>query len=341
MHPFGGSPICPRCTTAVYAAEQIMGPGRKYCLKCTSCSKRLDSFSLVEHDEQPYCKICHVKLFGTRDLRHGNVHQPNDSPARSQSVAVDAGISRAASPPAMPSRASTTSNDIAHPHPVRRHQTGNAALESVRTRTTSPPPMPTSVLRPTRTLSPSKGMGSGSLALQALDDLIEDFDTVDIVTPVHGNEDTASTKHAAVNGANGARAAPPPPPAAASALNGGRYSAAVSLAPSMTGTRYGAALDRSAPMRAPLVPTMTGRQWGGLGGTPKCATCGKSVYFAEQVKAVGKTWHKWCLRCQGCEKTLDTGRLVDKEGEPFCMLCYNKNFGPAGSGYALLGKAGG
>ncbi|KAI0087599.1 hypothetical protein BDY19DRAFT_954528 [Irpex rosettiformis] len=29
MHPFGGTPICPRCNKAVYAAEQIMGPGRK------------------------------------------------------------------------------------------------------------------------------------------------------------------------------------------------------------------------------------------------------------------------------------------------------------------------
>ncbi|RPD77094.1 hypothetical protein L226DRAFT_559224 [Lentinus tigrinus ALCF2SS1-7] len=330
MHPFGGTPKCPRCSTPVYAAEQIMGPGRKlyhkYCLKCTSCNKRLDSFSLVEHDEQPYCKLCHVKLFGTRDLRHGNLYQ--DSPSRPN---------RAASPPAA---SSSHASDLAQPLPIRRHMTGSAAIESSRTKTTSPPPpMPSGLLRPNRTLSPSKGMGSGSLALQALDDLIEDFDGVQIVTPVHGNEDTNGSKtvgsprsnSAAANG-NGTRAASPP-----------MRTVPVPLAPSMTGTRYGAALGGPAPAAtAPLAPMMTGRQWGpGAGANPKCPTCGKSVYFAEQVKAVGKTWHKWCLRCQGCEKTLDTGRLVDKDGSPFCGTCYTKNFGPAGSGYALLGKAGG
>ena len=227
----------------------------------------------------------------------------------------------------MPSRASTTANELAHPAPVRRHQTGSAAIDGSRSNTVSPPPVPTSVLRPTRTLSPSKGLGSGSLALQALDDLIEDFDTMEIVTPVHGNEDTRTNGTSGPNGAavngNGARAASPPA-GVAPALNGGRYSAAVSLAPSMTGTRYGAALDKSTPQQAPLVPAMTGRPWGGMGATPKCPTCGKSVYFAEQVKAVGKTWHKWCLRCHGCEKTLDTGRLVDKDGDPFCQKCYGK-----------------
>ncbi|TFK83866.1 hypothetical protein K466DRAFT_589387 [Polyporus arcularius HHB13444] len=322
MHPFGGSPRCPRCSTAVYAAEQIMGPGRKLyhksCLKCTSCNKRLDSFSLVEHEEEPYCKLCHVKLFGTRDLRHGNLYQASPN--------------RAASPPPR----SSTASDLAQPLPVRRHMTGSAAIESSRTKATSPPPMPLGLLRPNRALSPSKEMGSGSLALTALDNLLEDFDGVEIVTPVHANEDTAAGASSSQSAANGARAASPPvasPPT---------RTVPVPLAPSATGTRYGAALGGAAPAAAaPLAPMMTGRQWGGAGATPKCPACAKSVYFAEQVKAVGKTWHKWCLRCQGCEKTLDTGRLVDKDGSPFCGTCYTKNFGPAGSGYALLGKAGG
>ncbi|THU97874.1 hypothetical protein K435DRAFT_662097 [Dendrothele bispora CBS 962.96] len=49
MHPFGGSPKCPRCSKSVYAAEQLY---HKPCLACTSCNKRLDSFTLLEHDEQ-------------------------------------------------------------------------------------------------------------------------------------------------------------------------------------------------------------------------------------------------------------------------------------------------
>ncbi|KAG8684199.1 hypothetical protein FRC11_012476 [Ceratobasidium sp. 423] len=56
MNTFGGPSKCPHCEKTVYAAEQIIGPGRqayhKFCLKCASCNKRLDSYSLVEHNQQ-------------------------------------------------------------------------------------------------------------------------------------------------------------------------------------------------------------------------------------------------------------------------------------------------
>lgn len=151
-----------------------------------------------------------------------------------------------------------------------------------------------------------------------------------------------------------------------------------SLVSNSTGTRYGAALtgeSRSTPKGGSPV-----RQWGS--GTPQCPRCGKSVYFAEQVrcfvvgsphsnssshatetkvKAVGKTWHKACLRCSECGTSLDSNRLTERDGDPLCHRCYNKVcttlsyrvgqfgayrteqqlHGPAGSGYALLGKPGG
>lgn len=75
--------------------------------------------------------------------------------------------------------------------------------------------------------------------------------------------------------------------------------------------------------------------------TPICPKCSNRVYFAEQVKAVGKTWHKICLRCQECNTILDSNRLRDHNGIPFCVRCHGKLHGPRGGGYALLGKAGG
>jgi len=72
-----------------------------------------------------------------------------------------------------------------------------------------------------------------------------------------------------------------------------------------------------------------------------CAKCGKTVYFAEQVKAIGKTYHKPCLRCTECSTSLDSTRLTERDGFPYCHRCYGKLYGPQGSGYALLGKAGG
>lgn len=49
---------------------------------------------------------------------------------------------------------------------------------------------------------------------------------------------------------------------------------------------------------------------------PKCPTCGKSVYFNEQVLALEKAWHKRCLKCAQCSKVLDAGMLNDREGAP-------------------------
>ena len=90
----------------------------------------------------------------------------------------------------------------------------------------------------------------------------------------------------------------------------------VRLTPSATGTRYGRAL-------APT-PTGTPRQWGLGGANPACGRCGKTVYFAEQVKAIGKTYHKGCLKCSECNTTLDSTRLTERDGEPYCRRCYSK-----------------
>jgi len=141
------------------------------------------------------------------------------------------------------------------------------------------------------------------------------------------------------------------------------------LRPTMTGTRYGAALTSNftgtpslngplSPTRNlprpgsptklvnPLSPLATGGGWSPRGspviggGTPRCARCERPVYFAEQVKASGKIFHKPCLRCTDCNASLDSNRLAEKDGRVVCRSCYSKFYGPRGSGYALIGKAG-
>jgi len=44
----------------------------------------------------------------------------------------------------------------------------------------------------------------------------------------------------------------------------------------------------------------------------------------KQVKAIGKTWHKGCLRCTECSTLLDSMRLTEKDGNPLCHRCYGK-----------------
>jgi hypothetical protein len=358
MHPFGGTPICPRCSKAVYAAEQVMGPGRKLyhkpCLACTSCGVRLDSFRLLEHDELPYCKNCHSKNFGIRDLRQANLpHSTRDlslSPTRVAVTSPPSPLRRVASPPSSPLKSSPPSPASGRSGPLLPSTTiGRKDMGIFGDYTSSPGPL----LRPTRVLSPTRPVFSAdSEQLDGTDSTTDQGSDDSQFTPSHvgraenglprtvplaGTPDRApsptkytppissssspatfSRAHSiSVNGANGARRIVP-------------------LAANTTGTRYGAALMgelRSTPTGSPV------RQWGS--GTPQCPRCEKNVYFAEQVKAVGKTWHKACLRCSECRTSLDSSRLTERDGDPFCHRCYNKLHGPAGSGYALLGKAGG
>ncbi|KAG1849390.1 hypothetical protein C8R48DRAFT_614222 [Suillus tomentosus] len=56
MPPFGGTPICPRCNKAYSAIQNVMNHRNqlyhKPCLTCTTCNKRLDSFTPLEHDKE-------------------------------------------------------------------------------------------------------------------------------------------------------------------------------------------------------------------------------------------------------------------------------------------------
>jgi len=347
MHPFGGTPICPRCNKAVYAAEQMMGPGRKLyhkpCLACVNCNKRLDSFSLVEHDQEPYCKTCHVKIFGTRDLRQANLPDRDD-------VSM--------SPPTSPTRASPvlrtpTGSPAPAPFPMRRAMTGNGSFGGASNSAVSPP----SFLQPTRSFNPTRGR-SVDLTNRSpvLSDSPQETDELPHVSQEDKGDQAIPTSNGFSTPGRSTGGHPPTLPQRPSAVGQmnrsptkfgspatfGRSNGSITvpLVPTATGTRYGVALTGSPLKSGALTPMPTGgRQWGG--GTPSCAKCGKSVYFAEQVKAAGKTFHKGCLRCTECNSSLDSTRLTEKEGDPYCQRCYSKVRGPQGSGYALIGKAGG
>ncbi|TRM59983.1 hypothetical protein BD626DRAFT_506075 [Schizophyllum amplum] len=298
MYSYGVTPKCPRCSKSVYAAEQIIGPGRQFyhkgCLKCTSCDKRLDSYTLLEHDRLPYCKQCHVREFGTKDLRQANLPQRQGS--------------RPLSPSYTGSSSSTTDN-------------------------TAPLPSPGPDNPPT---------------------ILEDEEYS--IPELYRSESSASSRPESST----ARTRPLPPP-----LHRATLSADIDMHPTIeaelaadpvlqplthtqTGSRYGAALGgRTTGWRgcrcmtgAGLRATPTGNKWT-PSANPQCPRCGKSVYFAEQVRAASRTYHKGCLRCFSCSTSLDSSKIRDHDGEIVCVRCYSKLHGPAGRGYALLGKAGG
>ncbi|XP_072051639.1 cysteine-rich protein 1-like [Amphiura filiformis] len=61
-----------------------------------------------------------------------------------------------------------------------------------------------------------------------------------------------------------------------------------------------------------------------------CPSCKKVVYFAERKTSLGKDWHRACLKCMACNKTLNPGAHSEHNSEPYCNPCYKKNFGPKG-----------
>ncbi|GAM27775.1 hypothetical protein SAMD00019534_109510 [Acytostelium subglobosum LB1] len=72
-----------------------------------------------------------------------------------------------------------------------------------------------------------------------------------------------------------------------------------------------------------------------FGGAPKCPICTKSVYAAEKALGPGgNDYHKTCLVCVTCKKSLDSTNLCENDSKPYCKACYGKNFGPKGFGFA-------
>ncbi|KDR74196.1 hypothetical protein GALMADRAFT_157929 [Galerina marginata CBS 339.88] len=480
MHPFGGTPICPRCSRAVYLAEQVMGPGRKVrtslslslfqsydyllsqlyhkpCLACTICNKRLDSFTLLEHDQQVSTshalkhhihnntinshtgpsvflppsladlteipsKSCHLKNFGTRDLRHANL--PNALPPGDDTAppASPTSPTRGAFPPPALLRplntggggASFSNYNPPHPRLKPNRSLATSPISSSFPRGPSPTsstPQPiTNGSAPDGDSIPkndSPALNEVSIAedeAEVHDSLILDRNGTGSIPEENEDEDeemrdslpdpsSSQSPYPSNTGRPGIGTIPrtiplylnggvrtpykhhttrsvgsipsnfSPSPAVSnpnkeaedipSALGAtpGRSISPVFTSPgsssfgnvapltqTATGTRYGIALSGGVGVHM----TGTGgspRKWGG--NTPVCPRCMKSVYFAEQVKAVGKTFHKNCLRCVECNSSLDSNRLRDHDGEPVCVRCYSKLHGPQGSGYALLGKAGG
>uniref|UniRef100_A0A8C9CKY5 Cysteine-rich protein 1 n=1 Tax=Phocoena sinus TaxID=42100 RepID=A0A8C9CKY5_PHOSS len=66
---------------------------------------------------------------------------------------------------------------------------------------------------------------------------------------------------------------------------------------------------------------------------PKCPKCNKEVYFAERVTSLGKDWHRPCLKCEKCGKTLTSGSHAEVLETP--SLAARRAAAPRGRWQAL------
>ncbi|CAF1103180.1 unnamed protein product [Adineta steineri] len=66
-----------------------------------------------------------------------------------------------------------------------------------------------------------------------------------------------------------------------------------------------------------------------------CPRCSKPVYFAEEVKAIGQSFHKLCYRCANCKKSINGANFSEHDGNLYDNNCYQRLFGPKGVGFGV------
>ena len=235
----------------------------------------------------PYCsKSCHIKNFGTRDLRYANLPYREDLPSSP--------IKASQSPLPLPPRV-TSPTHADPPAPLLKPTRSLASPTSIRS-----PTFPRNSNDSERTSDKEHESDSGASSARG--------HTSPLVPPrapsptgkfgapsnsgLHSQGSFSQT--VPLNPTTSAQPLRTPESPASRPVH--HYSRSVEsiipiagLVPSATGTRYGALLNR--PAAGPLAGVnLTGnttgspRRWGG--DTPTCPRCGKNVYFAEQVGAL-------------------------------------------------------
>ena len=61
-----GEGECGKCKKKIFATEKVWGPGKdnpwhKDCLNCETCGKHLETSTMQEHGDKPYCIACYNK----------------------------------------------------------------------------------------------------------------------------------------------------------------------------------------------------------------------------------------------------------------------------------------
>jgi len=312
---------CPGCLKSVYAAEQALGPAatpyHKSCLRCTRCRKVLDQSNMLEHGYDPYCKPCHSKTFGTKGVGYGNAvvaeYSPRSPSCNHPTSPGTLPTTQLSSPPHLPFEepacCSSPSIDVS----------GRAEEENLSVPfdpPSQPPPPP-----PPMEQEQEQDYETVSSELSSLHISIKRRPTPS------SQEQPLEEEHSEGRGGQARGLASSPPLLWASQPK--RNPLTPPPKPPKPAFPLPAARAASSSPYNPRTTTAFS-----LDGPQRCPACSQTVYHAEQVLAIGKKWHKRCLRCSSCAKALDSN-LAERAGKPYCPKCYDQLFGAAANGFVL------
>jgi hypothetical protein len=88
--------------------------------------------------------------------------------------------------------------------------------------------------------------------------------------------------------------------------------------------------DASTDRSSPKIP--------GASSTSKCATCGKTVYELEMLRACDKVYHKGCFRCKKCDGVISLKGFAMIDGDPYCKPHYLEIFKSKGNYSTFAGS---
>ncbi|XP_012945698.2 cysteine and glycine-rich protein 1 [Aplysia californica] len=272
----GGAEKCPRCNQSVYFAEEVRAMGKKYhklCLKCSECSKTLDSTNCNDHDNDIYCNTCYRKNFGPHSA--------------AMSMTADSG--------------QPTDVSSAPPGVDVCHRCGKVVYMAERCAGGA------KYFHKSCFRCNSCGINLDSNRLCLREE--------EIYCKVCYGKNFGPKGYGFAGGASGL------------SMDTGKVDdVPTSHIPAIAQAHTAPLMDNGEPE-----PEGDDQDW--TDDKERCSRCRKVVYFAEKVSGVGQVFHKACFKCQNCNKSLDSTTMTEHGGSIYCKSCYGRNFGPKGFGF--------
>mmetsp|Transcript_39849 Transcript_39849/g.81614 ORF Transcript_39849/g.81614 Transcript_39849/m.81614 type:complete len:352 (+) Transcript_39849:66-1121(+) len=333
------APKCPACSKSVYAAEEVKALDHSWhplCFCCKACGKSLRGGNYKDHDGSPYCEADYHKLFGPKGIGFGSTLCDTGIAAEKSSEHSEENIE----PVSIRDRLAAFERKAVPAAPVAKGAASSARFQS------SAPKCP-ACNKSVYAAEEIKGLGQSWHVLcfcckacgkslrggQYKDHEGQPYCEADY-NKLFGPKgigfgttlgDTGIAAHAAAEGL----ATPQPEAEYAGGLKEKLSAFEQQDKPARTDSQAEpeegadhASMSLAKTAKSALQPC-----------APKCPACNKSVYAAEQIKGLGKTWHVLCFCCKACGKSLRGGQYKDHEGHPYCEADYSKLYGPKGIGF--------